>query len=197
MSNAKNIIISALDDIKKHVTINKYPSNKTSMLRFSLPTFINGVVTERYLILEHYMSQSEALFIMHNLIDCDYIQPSHDYVIIGNPIIDDIGVYVTTSTYGQFRIYGKRKAHCVDPKDINSTLTSYVCAHGVTAFVHTHKVNKQYIKSVYYGNKFDGLLKYIQLVISAELYRAYITANNETDITFKNGDYHESYRSHG
>lgn len=197
MNKHKNVIIVALDDVKKHVTIDKYPSSKTAIIRFALPTYINGVVTERYLILKHEMTPGEAQFIMHNLTTCDYIQPALGHVIIGSPIQDEVYLDVKTSMYGTFRIHGKRKAHCVDSKDIHSTLTSYVCAYGITAFVHTHKVNKRYVKSVYYGNKFDGLLKYIQLVTSAELYRAYIAVNNETDFTFKNGDYHESYRSHG
>lgn len=194
MESKNNSIITALDDIKRNVTINKYPSNKTSKMHFSLPDYIDGVVTERYLMVKHNLTLTEARFITNNLKDCVHIQPSKGHaVVVGNPEYDTNVVIVNTTSYGVFRIHGKRKTHCIDPKDIDSTLTSYVCAHGITAFVHVYKSNKKHITSVYYGNKFDGLLKYVQLMVSSELYRTYITENNETKVTFKNGDYYESF----
>lgn len=187
----KNIalVIEIMRELKTFAIVPKFPRTKDKQLLYSLPEYIDGLSLARYLNMCYDLSLVEQKFVIDNFKICKAIQPSDSYIQIGTKT-EACLLNVVDVQYGNFRIYGNRQTKCYDPKDMNASLTSYVCSYGVTAFVHTYKQGKHYVNSVYYSNKFDDLLRYVQLRTTDSLYKAYLNINNTP---FVNGDYHETF----
>lgn len=181
-----------MKDLKKHAVVTKFPTNKSQKLKFRVPNFIQSTPLLVYIIKTHNVSHSEAMFIIDNMLGCKAVQPGDSYITIGSG--DDIPVTVYDVDYGEFRIIGKRKIQCHDPKDLNNTLTSYICSRGITVFVYRYKLGGQLVTSVYYGDKFDGLSSYMKLNMSTAVYEAYIQACMANINSLNEGEYHETYR---
>ena len=193
MSNKLELLMTILDDLKTRVAINKYPTKQHAPLLFEIPAFIEKLPLVKYLTSTYGLTATDVNFILTNLRTSPVIQPGNSYVQIGE--VNEVKVVkVVDHRYGAFHIYGNRGICVTDPNDVKSSLTSFICSQGVTAFVHKHKQHNHPVVSVYYGNKFDDLQQYIKLRLTAELYEAYILANIESVNNFVNGDYHESYQ---
>ena len=193
MSDNILLMLKIMNEIKVYVVVTNFPKIKNQKLKYRLPDYIESVPIVRYLIREYNISLDEANFIIDNMQCCKAIQPGDKYIKIG--VSDDSTIVIHDIDYGEFRITGKRKIQCHDPKDIDCTLTSYICNRGITVFVHRYKRGSQSVASVYYGDKFDGLSSYMKLSVNKTLYEAYIRASIYDNVFLnEEGEYHETYR---
>lgn len=186
-------VMDILEDLKVYVQIKKFPSIKSAKLVYRIPDFIGKIHLSLYLSTQYNLNRNEQNFLIDNLLDCAAVQPKDYHVIIGSSVTNVSPIVVNDSDYGEFHIYGTRAIQCTDTHDINATLTSYICAHGITAFVHKYKHHNAYRTSVYFSSNFDKLLKYVILRVDKTLYSEYITTNNDRLEKYNNGDYHETY----
>lgn len=184
------LVIKMMRELKTRAVVNAFPRSKDKKLSFSLPEYIEGLTLSKHLCLYHDLTPIEQTFVIDNLRNCPAVQPGDTFIQVGTTG-DETPVIVKDYQYGEFRIIGKRRLNCFDPKDVNTTLTSYICAYGVTAFVHKHRVGRQYVTSVYYSKDIDNLLRYIKMRTTDGLYNSYLSDGIRQ---YDNGEYYESFK---
>lgn len=171
-------IVRILSKIKPHVIVSRYPRKKSSIIKFNLPSHIQGHPIKRYLSLTFGVTAVDQEFILDNLMYCRFIQPDKlSTTIIGDNTADIKPVIVKTTEYGTFNIFGKRVSSITDPKDLKSSIDTYICKYGITAHVHVYKFRGQYITNVYYGVTYDETLSYLKLMSTETLYKRFVEDN--------------------
>ena len=170
--------VRILRKIQPYVTVARYPKKKSSTIKFNLPETIQGYPIRRYLSLTFGLTRVDQDFILDNLRYCREIQPNKTSVIVvGLNDPNSKPVIVNTTEYGAFHIFGRKLSTTYDPKDLNSYISTYICAYGVTAIVHVYKFKDKYITNVYYGSSYDEPLGYLKLMSTERLYSAFIADN--------------------
>lgn len=166
-------VINVLKELRHHVTIDRFPKKKSSVIKFNLPQYVQATPLNKYLSVVHGLTTSDQQFLLDNLKYCRYIQPVDSFVIIGinDPSIKP--VVINTTEYGKFHIYGNRSISITDPVDIKSSLTSYICSRGITVFVHVYCFKGSYITAVYYSNDITEVLNYTKLMATPSLFKSY------------------------
>lgn len=171
-------IIRILSRLRPHVVVSRYPRKKSSIIKYNIPETIEGVPIRRYLSLSHGLTRIDQDFILDNLRHCRFIQPDKNTVtVVGKNEADRKPTTIATTDYGNFHIFGRQHSSVHDPKDLKSTITSYICSYGITALVHVYKFKGQYVTNVYYGTIYDETLSYLKLMSTPTLYNAFVEDN--------------------
>lgn len=171
-------IIRIMTKLKPHVVVSRYPRKKASIIKYNLPDSIQGVNIRKHLSLTHGLTRIDQDFILDNLRHCRHIQPDKESItIVGKNNAEQKPVIVNTSEYGTFHIFGKQHSCVTDPRDLRSSITSYICAYGITAIVHVYKFKNQYLTNVYFGSSYDELLTYLKLMSTQTIYDTFVRDN--------------------
>lgn len=166
-------VINVLKELRHYVTIDRFPKKKSSVIKFNLPQYVQGLSLNKYLSVAHGLTQRDQDFLLDNLKYCRYIQPVDSFVIIGTSDPQVKPIIIDTTEYGKFHIYGTKSVNVTDPEDIKSSLTSYICSRGVTAFVHVYRFRGNYITAVYYSNEIAEVIGYAKLMATPSLFKNY------------------------
>ena len=168
-------VITVLKEIRHYVSIDRFPKKKSSTIKFNLPQYVAGLPLNKYLSVAHGLTIQDQAFLLDNLKYCRYIQPSDSFVIVGNNEPNIKPIVIKTTEYGTFHIYGDKSVSVTDPEDIKSSLTTYICSRGVTAFVHVYRFKGSYITAVYYSNNLSEVMDYVKLMTTVTLFKEYTT----------------------
>lgn len=166
-------VINVLKELRHHVTIDRFPKKKSSVIKFNLPEYVQGISLNKYLSVGYGLTLSDQNFLLDNLKYCRYIQPVDSFVIVGTNDPHVKPVVIDTTEYGKFHIYGSKSVSVTDPDDIKSSLISYICSRGVTAFVHVYRFRGKYITAVYYSNEITEVIGYVKLMATPGLFKRY------------------------
>lgn len=173
-------IVRILNKIKPHVVVSRYPRKKSSIIKFNLPTHIEGKPIKRFMSMTFGITAIDQEFILDNLMYCRHIQPDKNSItIVGGNDPDKKPAVIKTTEYGTFHIFGRKVSTVTDPKDLNSSIDTYICKYGITAHVHIYKFRGKYITNVYYGSTYDETLSYLKLMSSETLYERFVEYNIE------------------
>ena len=200
MSKHFSYIYKVLDSLRKHVELEKFPKKKDHRPVYALPEYINGLPLKPYMVREYGLDYVDADFIIGNLRNCDYIQPLNDGA--GNREVIEVGqlsgnnvrcVDVLDNQFGKFQIRYSSMSRVYNPKNINESLTTYICSNGITAFVHEYIVGGGVCQSIYFSSQYDRLKTYVEMMVPSQLWKSYIYKLVTTVDAGKEGEYYDSY----